>query len=284
MKHFLQWALAAAVVFSVAGCSSSDDTPTLPPVTNRTIEFKKGDTFKYSYYDRDSVTDQRIDSSKKVKQWDVIASGLTLDGYTNVVQIEETTFSDLAATQVASKDTFYFQATGNGDGKVFQYDALGAVIGRFFAAASYKDSIPAIWVQISDTKTSSAATWNSLYAGDLTTLLNVPSPLGGGTIPVPLTIDMTASHKGTQATTVGAGTFGASVHTDHQIVVSGTYSGQTVVQDTLTLSYDVDATAGVLRQVLHAGTFTPQGQLALMIGPKKIDGFELELQSYTRAQ
>lgn len=282
MKNSLKWALAVVVALGAVGCSKDDTTS--PVNTNSTIEFKQNDQFKYAYYDRDSVTDQRIDSTRMVKQWTVLKTGLTVAARSGVSMIEETTFSDQAGTIPAVKDTFYFQATASGNGDVLQYDALGAVISRFLAAANYADSIPKAWVKVSDTKATIAESWNSLFAGTLDAAVTVTVP-SVGEIPVSVKIAMTANHKGTQATTVAAGSYPAAFHTDHQIIVTGTSTDGLIelVRDTLSLSYDVDIKGGILRQVLHSGKFTPQGSLATFVPSKKLLGFELELISVTRA-
>lgn len=292
MKKLLNCAVLAALLIGVGGCGN-DDTVNPPVNTNATVEFKQNDKFRYAYYEHDTAAssfDARIESSRQIKEWTVLQTGLSVGGRSSVSKIEEVTYTDQAGTVVGSRDTLYLQGTASGNGEVLQYNVLNAVIRRFLAVVNYADSLPSHWAKISDTKTTGAMTWNSLFSNSLDTKLSIDIP-GFGTVNPDVTITMRGSHKGTQAVTVAAGPYPSSVHTDHAIAVAASVQvapgqpSQEVVRDTLTLSYDVDVKGGILRQVLHSGNFTPQGVLTLAgVKPAKIPGFELELLSVTRVQ
>jgi hypothetical protein len=267
MKQFLKClALAATASMLVAGCS--DDSPTTPPTNDPTsVQFKANDKYTYNYYPHD-VNDNRDNSGKLVKVWTVLSVNNSVGGRTNVVKIEEKTFGSDGVTPTGLADTFSFQS--NTDGKFSQYNLLRAVVKRIPQGEVFLQNVPENWVQVGDTKTATATSWDALGSGPISDSISI---LG---FQAKVTFAMNAAHKGKQSVTVPSGTFASSFHTDHKVVINVDSDALSMhAKDTLSLSYDITPQHGIVRQSLSSKTFSAANQ--------QVPGFDMELVSVTSA-
>ncbi len=259
MKQLLQTLLILVVAaVTMVGCA---DSPTQTTV-NIYLQYKKGDTFTYNYYTRDS-TNQRIQSSKQVRTWTVLKTDTAVDSRINVIAVDEKIF-DAAGTTQTGGDTLYF--TSQADGRVEQYDIIRNLMALIPVVANYRDSISSEWVRIGDTKTAQATTWESLPGG--LTVNNVDIPLVGKTS---ITLTMNAAHQGRHDTTSMAGSFTNNYRTNHTLTFKAS-----ILTDSLIAHYDIDTKGGVVYQSADSKMIAALGL--------QVAGFDMELVSYTRAQ
>ncbi|MEO5931411.1 MAG: hypothetical protein ABIR47_15870 [Candidatus Kapaibacterium sp.] len=267
MKHLLSYACIAAVAaFALAGCSS--DTPTNPtPTTADTLKFSQGDKFTYNYYPR-GTDNQNQTTSKQVKVWTVLSSGQTIGGRSGVSVVGEDTYQSDGTTATGEHDTLYFQAAA--DGKLYQYNLMRSVVKRIQGAQVFLDSVPAAWIEISESKTKTATTWSSTGGAPLRD--TVTAPVVGQ---VRITLSMDAAHTGTQSVTVPKATYTDAVHTNQKVVVD-IQSQLLNSNDSLMLHYDVSAKDGIVRQILDSKAVSLTGS------PIDVPGFDMQLVSVTR--
>jgi hypothetical protein len=267
MKHLLSYACIAAVAaFALAGCSS--DTTTNPtPTTADTLKFSQGDKFTYNYYPR-GTDNQNQTTSKQVKVWTVLSSGQTIGGRSGVSVIGEDTYQSDGTTSTGEHDTLYFQAAA--DGKLYQYNLMRSVVKRIQGAGAFLDSVPAAWIEISESKTKTATTWSSTGGSPLRD--TVTAPVVGQ---VRITLSMDAIHTGTQSVTVPKATYTDAVHTDQKVVVD-IKSQLLNSNDSLMLHYDVSAKDGIVRQMLDSKAVNLTGSAI------DVPGFDMQLVSVTR--
>jgi hypothetical protein len=272
-KTLLACLLAGSVLIGVAGCS--EDTPTQTVEGGQVLTFKTGDSFKYEAYDRDT-NNVRIDTSKKVKVWTVLDTNLSIYSQTHVTRILQTNYDAAGTTQdpIHPTDTLYMKV--NGEGQVFQYDALGAMVGRIQAAASFAPSVPKQWVQIADTKgaaviSSTSATQFDANVSGLPVTIHL-SMSGNSTGKQPVLLHM-ANNKDT--------TFANSFHADHSLkVLADQTGGAQILSDSIKVHYDVEVNGGLLKQTIDSKTVTLTTGFGNIVQP--VTGFEMVLVSYTR--
>jgi len=269
MKKILQSIVlcGAAILTMTLASGCGDDDPVTPPVnggdTTTYVKFAQGDTFTYDRYNRDSANVKQT-NSKNVVVWTVLNTNQTIGGRSNVTVIAEQVYEADGVTATAERDTLYMQS--GTDGKLYQYNLLRSVIKRIPSAEAFLDSVPPNWIQISNTKSTTASSWVSLEGGTLTRTVTL---LG---FPAEITFTMNATHAGKQSITVPSGTYATSVHTDHNVGIS-IVSQFLTARDTLALSYDVSPKDGIVHQSL-ASKQTNLGQ--------PVPGFDLELRSVVR--
>lgn len=266
LQHILMAGLAVSMIAGAAGCK---DSPT-DTVVNVYLQYKQGDQFTYNYYQRDSLN-VNDPSSKQVRVWTVLKTGTSVDGKDGAVQIEEV-IKDASGTTETGRDTVYLQTSGQG--QVFQYDILGKFLSLLPAAAAYRDSVSAEWVQIGDTKITGAANIVSL-PGNVT----VNNVMIGG-FPVNISLSMTGSHKGRQNITTPAKTFTNNFHTDHSMIINASTTLGPLGKDSLQVHYDIDTDGGIVLQSVDSKkiTFT----IGTVSQSQQVPGFEMQLISYTR--
>lgn len=233
-----------------------------------------GDTATFLFTDRDSLN-QPISSSQKRKVWVVVEAGLSLYGKTGVSRIIETTY-DMAGG-VLETDTLYQQT--DTDGSVYVYDYLRMLLGRVVDGAAFDSALPALWVKISNVNLTGGATWNSLPV-DSQVVKNVTT--SGLPTALDITFRLAGTHRGTQSSTVPAGTFAAAVRTDHalKLVVKPSSLPITALNDSLIIHCDADAGSGILRQTLDSKTLVAKVLTVTQALP--VAGFEMALESLKR--
>lgn len=269
MKNLLKYlAFAGLVAVAVSGCG---DDPVDPPGGGNgggTFTFKQNDKFTYNSYTLNEAN-TRETASKQVKVWTVMQINQNIGGQSGVAVIDEQTFDAAGTTPIGARDTFYLRAAS--DGKVYQYNLLRSVVKRIPGAEVFVDSVPAGWIQISNTASTGATTWSATGGAPVTGTVTL---LGA---PITITLSMPATHAGTQSVTVPKGTIANSVHTDHKVILalnSQLGSGT----DTLGLAYDFSSTEGLVKQKL------PSTQVSLAVINQMVPGFEMELVSSVRGQ
>lgn len=268
MKNLLKYlAFAGIVAVAVSGCG---DDPVNPPDNNGggQFTFKQNDKFTYNSYTRNEAN-VRDNSSKQVKVWTVMQINQTMGGQTGVAVIDEQTFDATGTTPTGARDTFYLRTAT--DGKVYQYNLLRSVVKRIQGAEMFVDSVPAGWIQISNTSATGATTWSATGGSPVSGTVTL---LGA---PITINLSMPATHAGTQSVTVPKGTISNSVHTDHKVII-GLTSPLGNGTDSLSLGYDVSSTEGIVRQTLASK------QISLAVINQMVPGFEMELVSSVRGQ
>jgi hypothetical protein len=278
-KNFLACALAGLALIGMAGCSND----TVAPVAgNETLTYKKGDVFKYEYYEHDS-TNAKIDASKKIKTWTVLDTNLSYAGKNRVTRVQQVT-TDGDGTSNPKTDTVYVLADATGD--VYQYNLVGQMVTRIPAAATYGDSIPKQWVLINNTKASGAGV--ALASAGIS-LFNITVPVSGNNVPVALTTKMNGASSGTDSFKLANATYAHTFGANHSLSVFGqtTILGQTftVLNDSMAFHSAVSVDAGIVREWLDSkkvnvdpGVIVP-GTPPI---PQPIPGFEMNLVSYSR--
>ncbi|MDB5036282.1 MAG: hypothetical protein JWQ98_3523 [Chlorobi bacterium] len=268
MKHLLSHACIAAVAaLALAGCSDTSTTTGPGTTTADTLKFSQGDKFTYNYYPRD-MSNQNQTTSKQVKVWTVLSAGQTIGGRSGVSVIGEDTYQTDGTTPTGEHDTLYFQASA--DGKLYQYNLMRSVVKRIQGAGAFLDSVPAAWIEISETKTKTATTWSSTGGAPLRD--TVTAPVVGQ---VRITLSMDATHAGTQSVTVPKATYTDAVHTDQKVVID-VKSSLLNATDSLMLHYDVAAKDGIIRQMFDSKSVNLTGS------PIDVPGFDMQLVSVTR--
>jgi hypothetical protein len=271
MKQLLKClVLAGMASMVVVGCS--DDSPTTPTNNNTgdptSVTFKANDKFTYDYYPHD-VNDYRDNSGKQVKVWTVLGVNQSIGDRTGVAVVQEATFQADGVTPVGPPDTFDFHS--GTDGKFSQYNLLQTVVKRIPGATSFLGEVPVKWVQIGDTKTATATTWDAIGGGPIVDTVSI---LGYN---AQVTFAMNASHKGKQSVTVPSGTYANAFHTDHKVLIDVDADALNMhSKDTLNLSFDITPQLGIVRQSLSSRVFLAFSQ--------QVPGFDMELVSVTHAQ
>jgi hypothetical protein len=240
-------------------------------VTAPITAFKAGDTITYDYYDHDPSTNERVATSKRNRKWIVLANGLSIYDRTNVTSVLDITYTG-GGTEF-ERDTLYFRKAD--DGSVWQYDLVRQTVFRIQDGDLFAAELPAQWVKITTTASTSATAWSAIYGDSIA----IPSLSLGGTN-VDVLMRDNASHKGTQPTTVAAGTYADALHTDHALRVSAKLSGigLSVINDSLSGSFDYSSRDGILRQKLDSRMLTAA------IGTRPVTGYDMELKSYVHAK
>jgi hypothetical protein len=272
MVHGLKAGNTTATFKLTKGSTTLFTSSPIPIVVTAPITaFKAGDTITYDYYDHDPSTNERVATSRRDRKWIVLENGLSIYGRTNVTSVLDITYTG-GGTEF-ERDTLYFQKAD--DGSVWQYDLVRQTIlhvqdGDLFAA-----SLPARWVKFTTTASTSATAWSSIE-GDSIAVPNISA--GGANVDVLMRDN--ASHKGTQSTTVAAGTYADALHTDHALKIIAKLSGigLQVINDSLGGSIDYSARDGVLRQKLDSRTLTAT------LGALTVAGYDMELRSYVHAK
>lgn len=284
MKNLLMLAAAGALTLGIAACSS-DPVSTDPNSTvNKYVEFKKGDTFTYEYYDRmpDNTPDP---ATKQIRVWVVEETGLTYRSQPNASRITESFFQADGVTPTGTpSDTVYLVAKQ--DGSVYQYDVIGSIIRHIPAASTFIDQLSSTstWAQISDVKTPSAFSWLS----SANSFKEVNISILTFTIDADMMLGMSAQHlgQGKRAVIVPAGTLTTeSFNTDHSVTVKATDHGNSstvLLNDSMAVHYDVSIKSGIVRQTLDSKTITLNFQGVPI--PQPIAGFEMNLKSAVRAK
>lgn len=233
-----------------------------------------GDTATFVFTDRDSLN-QPVASSRKRKMWVVAEAGLSLYGKVGVSRIIETTY-DMAGG-VIETDTLYQQT--DTDGSVYVYDYLRLLLGRVVDGAAFDSALPALWVKITNVNLTGGATWNSLPV-DSQVVKNITT--SGLPTALDITFRLAGAHKGTQSSTVPAGTFATAVRTDHalKLIVKPSSLPITAVNDSLIIHCDAEVASGILRQTLDSKTLVAKVLTVTQTLP--VAGFEMELESIKR--
>ena len=271
MKNILSLGAAVGLALvTLVGCG--DDEPTDPGTeVNTYFTMKQGDTFTYARYDRD-MNNQRVTASKTMHKWVVIETGLNHQSKTGVTKLLQLNLNADGTATIAPPDTIYIRS--GADGEIFM-NVIAATISRISIAAAFADSIPFKWFKIGDTKTANTATWPSLgTTTGFTMVVQYPIP-GLGTVPLNITIDADASHKGKVATTIGSTSYPGAFHTDHTVTMDARALGSPIINDSLHLSYDVEVNNGILRQVMVSDSVT--ATVGGSPQTEAVPGFEMEL-------
>lgn len=275
-------------LLAVGFVACGDDDPPLTPI-NENFEFKSGDTYTYKYYDRDS-TNTRVETSQQVFIWTVLRTDLDTLAKTSVAEIEEVRY-DATGTNESGRSKIYMKV--DVDGQVLIYNLVGTVLNRFSGAIDlslYLDQVPKTWIIVGNTNDASARVLmnDSLHISQ--TLNNVVLPLVDP-FDAKLNIGVRTNHLGAVAVSVAAGNYDKAYATDTKLFVKisnidelvlpfGTFpAGTTILQDSIRTHYDIDIDAGVLRQ--NSDSKIVQAVNGLV--PVTVNGFEMELQSFTRA-
>lgn len=283
-------ALAALAFFSIAlvGCGD-DDTPTVS--VNQYLKFNVGDKFTYNYYDRDA-TNARDESSKEVRVWTVLQTDITMFNRDVVTEMQQIRYEADGTTPI---DTSMVYFVANGQGQLQHYNVLKTIVGQFSSETlnlqPVINQIPDTWIQVSDTKSPSALSWNAPNIIDVS--LNDVEITGGETIDAKLQMGVSSSHKGKMATAVAAGTYDDAFVTDHSVPVSilgnedktiggiiNIQKGDPLIRDTMALHYAVSISGGILSMEMDSKT-TSLVPMPLLTYP--VPGFEMELTAVTRA-
>jgi hypothetical protein len=260
-KRMLMACLVAGIALAgITGCSEDGGGTIVEG--SQYLTFKNGDSFTYKVYNRDS-TNANITNPDSVttETWTVID--------TNASAYSRTGVTVFLVTSNGMQDTVYMQSQANGN--LWQYNVLGKMVARIEIASAFADQVPASWVNISHTK---AVTAEPL------TPTNASFPMTIATITANTFLTLTPSHKGqlSSAVTAGDSSYTKVFHTDHSLAVRAeTTQLGTVLNDSLSLHYDVGLQQGMIRQSLDS----KQVELA-NIGPLQVSGFERVLVSYSR--
>jgi hypothetical protein len=268
LRSILLCGAAALTLALASGCGSDDPvTPGTGGNGDTYVKYNEGDKFTYDRYTRDA-SNQKDPASKETVVWTVLKANQTIGGRSGVSVVVEQAYMTDGTTPNGDADTLYFQSAT--DGKLYQYNLLRSVVKRIPGAQIFVDSVPPRWIQISDTKSSSAGSWVALDGG----LVRDTISLLGTSLAIDF--NMLASHKGTQAITVPKGSYTNSVHTDHSVII-GIASQLVNSRDTLTLGYDVSPTDGIVHQSLGSKSIN-------VVSAQQVPGFDLELKSVARKQ
>ncbi len=278
-------ALAALALFSIAvvGCGD-DDTPTV--TVNQYLKFNVGDKFTYDYYDRDA-TNARDESSKEVRVWTVLQTGITMFNRDVVTEMQQIRYEADGTTPI---DTSMVYFVANGQGQLQQYNLLQMIVGQFSSETldlqPVIDQIDDTWIQVSDTKSPSALSWT--FPEILQSLKDI-DVMGQFTIDAKLQMSVSSSHKGKMATTVAAGTYDDAFVTDHSVPTTitadedvslvGIKKGDEIIKETMMLHYAVSITGGILSMEMDSKNAT----IIPISSPYPVNGFEMELTAVTRA-
>ena len=287
-KYF---AVIFAALFMTIGVISCGDDPSNPDddgTVNLFFQFKTGDTFTYDYYDRDE-DNNRAPDTKKILVWTVLRTDASIGGRSNVAEIQQIEYE---ADGVTATDTTMLYFITNAQGQILQYNLLQTVLEQFSGdvdLAAVISQISETWIQVSDTKSPSPLSWN--FSGILNTIQDVEVAVV--TLDVKIDMSVESSHKGRVATTVPAGTYDGAFVTDHstptKILAAEDVSfpplveienGDALIQDAVDLHYAVDIEAGILSITMDSKTTT----LIPISSPYPVNGFEMELTTFTRAE
>ncbi len=270
---------ATTVVFTLLkGTSVVYTSPTINvSVSAMASGLKAGDTLVYDFYERDSEN-VRTDAGRQEKTWYVLRSNLSFQGKTDVVEILEIATA-VSGGAVISRDTLYVQMAA--DGSFYQFDMLRSLLNRVEGGEVLSDKLPQKWIRVSNTSQSGASSWAAMDV-DSVEANNITLP------DVPLALNMAfrldATHKGRVGTTVGAGSYPDAVHTDHSLRLNARLAAfpVPVLYDSIMVRFDVSSRDGLVRQVVDSKTLVASaaGQSQNLM----VNGYEMELKSYKRAQ
>ncbi|MBC8146076.1 MAG: hypothetical protein H7X80_10870 [bacterium] len=280
MKQILNLGgLVAVALTALVGCSNETIAPT---DINTYFEPKKGDTFTYARYERDS-NNARMESSKTVHKWAVIETNLNYKSKNSVAKILQLNFDATGTSKTSPDDTIYLASLA--DGTIYM-NVASATVGRIPLAAPFASEIPFEWFQIGDTKSAGAYEFQSLAGSGIAKDVSYEVGPPIGTLNLRISITSKAKHKGKIATQVGTTLYPSSFHTDHDVRMKAVLiglTGDTIVDDTLNLGYDIDPAKGIVRQTMASQTVVAMLPL-LGARPEKVAGYEMELIGVVRAQ
>jgi hypothetical protein len=271
MRHLLAISFAALSALALSACG---DDSTNPIDLNPYFELKKGDTFTYARYDR-GMDNQRIASSKTMHRWAVVETNLNYEGLLNASRIIQINYDGTGSSETG-RDTLYVRSAI--DGEIYIYNAVGSVLSRISVAAPLAAGIQKRWYRVSDVKTASAKEWAPIVGA---TQLTADGNVGG--IPVSAIIKARAFHKGKQATNVEGTNYPNAFHTDHAISAIASAFGTEILNDTLTIRYDVDLDHGILREEMASDSVRMRNQSGDW-ETVPVGGFEMVFVSMVRAK
>lgn len=266
-KNLLTLALMAVALVGVTGCGDDDPPPT---TTDPTFSFKANQKFSYESTPRD-MSNNPESANMRLVNWTVLQTGLTYEGKSGVSRIKEERFAADNIT-VESTDTIYIATTANGE--FFQYDMVGSVVGRIPAAAIIKDSIPAFWTKIGDTKTTTAGSFVAMTK----TTSNITVPLANP-ITATVTSGIRGEYKGKSTVVVPLKSAANAFLSDLFVSLDASAGGIPITNDSLKMSVALDATDGILMQSLESKTIGFLNPATFQQEPQPIAGFDMKLKT-----
>ena len=275
-------------LLAVGFVACGDDDPPLTPI-DENFSFNTGDTYTYKYFDRDS-TNTRVATSEQVFVWTVLRTDLDTLNESDVVEIQEVRY-DATGQNESGRSIFYMSI--DGDGQVSIYDLVGTTLNRFTGALDlslYLDQVPKVWITVGSTNDANARVLMNDPNLIAKTLNNIALP-SIEPFDARLEVGVRTDHLGAFEITVPTGTYEKAYSTDtklmvkietaEQVVIGIPFpAGTVVLEDSITTHYDIDIDAGVLRQNAESRIV----QAAQGLYPVNVNGYEMELQSFTKAE
>lgn len=246
-------------------------SPAIPIVVIGKSGLSTGDTLNYAAQQRD-LNNTADPSTATTQRWVVLATGMSFQGKSDVVMFDR---NDLDNTgNSVAHDTVYMQTAS--DGSVYLFDEIRK---QFFrqggVAAHLAASLPQLWIKVSNTLQTTAATWSD-FDPDTIAVDNLTIP----DAPVPVNVRMSgrATHTGRAAQTVPAGSYSDAAHTDHMLYlkVDLVFPPQTALDDSVAAHYDASQQIGLL-----GWTYNTK-ELTVGTGSETFYGQQVVLQSIRR--